>query len=323
MINKVNSYSPPLFLRNGHLQSIYPSLFRKLDAGFYQRERIETPDDDFLDLDWSKNGHDKLAIISHGLEGNSHRAYVAGMVKALNNTGWDTLAWNYRSCSGEPNRQLRSYHNGVTDDLDTVIHHALNSSSYRSVALIGFSMGGNLTLVYLGQQSDRILHKIKAAVVFSAPCDLKASSEELAKFKNRIYMKRFLKMLHHKIKAKMKVMPDAINDDNFYQIKNFKDFDDRYTAPIHGFKNAEDYWRKCSSKQFIPSIKIPTLIVNAQNDPFLAGGCYPIEESNKNNYVWLEMPAHGGHVGFVEFNRQHIYWSEKRTIQFLNDNVKK
>ncbi len=322
MINNVNSYLPPLFLRNGHLQTVYPSLFRKRDAGFYQRERIETPDDDFLDLDWSRTGRDKLAIISHGLEGNSQRAYVVGMMNALNNSGWDALAWNYRSCSGEPNRQLRSYHNGATDDLSIVIDHALNSFSYRSVALIGFSMGGNLTLVFLGQQSVNIRNEIKAAVVFSVPADLKASSEELAKFKNRIYMKRFLKMLHQKITAKMKLMPDAINDANFHRIKNFKDFDDRYTAPIHGFKNAEDYWQQCSSKQFIPSIKIPTLIVNAQNDPFLADGCYPIEESNKNRHVSLEMPEHGGHVGFVEFNRQNVYWSEKRTLHFLDATLK-
>ena len=322
MINTINSYHPPLLLRNGHLQSIYPSLFRKLDAGFYNRERIETPDDDFLDIDWSVKGNDRLAIISHGLEGNSQRAYVVGMANTLNNNGWDVLAWNYRSCSGEPNRQLRSYHNGATDDLNTVIEHALHPSSYKTVALIGFSMGGNLTLMYLGQQNGNIRTEIKAAVVFSVPCDLKASSGELAKFKNRIYMKRFLKMLHQKIKAKMLLMPDAINDANFHRIKNFKDFDDRYTAPIHGFKDAEDYWRKCSSKQFIRSITIPTLIVNAQNDPFLANGCYPVKKKKKNNLVALEIPEQGGHVGFVEFNQQNLYWSEKRALHFLDEKLR-
>ncbi|MBD3290059.1 alpha/beta fold hydrolase [candidate division KSB1 bacterium] len=314
-----NSYHPPLLLRNGHLQSIYPSLFRKLDAGFYRRQRIETPDEDFLDLDWSRRGNERLAIISHGLEGNSHRAYVVGMAKALNTNGWDVLAWNYRSCSGEPNRLLRSYHNGVTDDLHLVIEHALNSYSYPMIALIGFSMGGNLTLLYLGQQAAAVRSALKAAAVFSVPCDLKSSSAELAKFKNRIYMKRFLNMLHQKIKAKMELMPDDINDDDFHHIKNFKDFDDRYTAPIHGFKNAEDYWRKCSSRQFIPSIKIPTLIISAQNDPFLGAECFPTEEAARNDNIRLEIPAHGGHVGFVEFNRQKLYWSEKRAVQFIEE----
>ena len=316
---QTQTYKPPFLLKNGHLQSIYPSFSRKLDTSFYERERITTPDDDFLDLDWSCIGSKQLAIISHGLEGNSFRPYVVGMVNAINKHGWDALAWNFRSCSQETNRKLRFYHNGTTDDLEFIINHATNTGRYESIALIGFSMGGNLSLVYLGQKGANINQIIKKAVVFSVPCDLEGSSIKLAKLINKIYMKRFLNMLHKKIKAKQEIFPHKISDSDYNKIKNFKDFDDRYTAPIHGFKNAEDYWHKCSSKQFIPQIKIPTLIVNAANDPFLSESCYPIEEAAANQNILLEIPPSGGHVGFIEFNKEKMYWSERRAVQFLNE----
>jgi uncharacterized protein len=316
LINRSN-YRAPLFLQNGHVQSIYPTLFRKFDTSFYERERIFTPDDDFLDIDWSRVGSNKLAIISHGLEGSSHRSYVVGMVKMLNRNGWDVLAWNYRSCSGEMNRRLRFYNSGTIDDLECVIQHAVKTESYKEIVLTGFSMGGNLSLLYLGSKGSRVDSIIGRAVVFSVPCDLKASTQELAKFKNKIYMGRFLKTLHQKIRAKMKLMPGQINDVDYHLIKNFKDYDDRYTAPLHGFNNAEDYWDKCSSNRFIPEIKIPTLIVNARNDPFIADGCYPVRETSYSKCVYLEMPASGGHVGFMQFKKDKSYWSEERAIEFL------
>ncbi len=311
-----NPYIPPFLFGNGHVQTIFPVLFRKVASVMYDRERISTHDNDFLDLDWSVKGYDRLAVISHGLEGNTHRAYVKGMVKAVNDGGWDAMAWNYRSCSGEPNRQLRSYHNGVTDDLSRVIEHAKQKRPYKEIALIGFSLGGNLTLLHLGRESPDPL--VKKAVVFSVPCDLKKSAKVLAKPVNRLYMKRFLVMLHQKIKAKMKLMPGLIDDKGYETIKDFKTFDDRYTAPIHGFKNAEDYWEKCSSKPYLPHIKIPTLIINAKNDPFLPEACFPIKEARENKNLTLVMPESGGHVGFVSFNRQNLYWSEKQAIDFLN-----
>jgi predicted alpha/beta-fold hydrolase len=313
-----SQYRVPFLFRNGHVQTVYPSLMRKLDDGFYTRERINTPDDDFLDIDWARIGSNKIAIISHGLEGNSHRPYVVGMASMLNRQGWDALAWNYRGCSGEINRRLRMYHNGSTDDLNIVIGHALEQETYQRVALIGFSLGGNLSLVYLGQHGHGLDTRIQKAVVFSVPCNLRAGAQVLARRRNWPYMQQFLISLHKKIKAKMKIMPAAINDHDFYRIKNFKDFDDRYTAPIHGFKDAEDYWTRCSSAQFIPEITIPTLIVNALDDPFLADGCYPVHEAAQSRYVYLEMPSFGGHVGFVQFNQDKSYWSERRAMEFLN-----
>ncbi len=310
------NYKPPFLLKNAHIQTIFPSIFRKLPSVCYKRERIETPDNDFIDLDWAAIQSKKLVIISHGLEGNSNRKYVKGMVNALNKNGWDALVYNFRGCSGEANKLLKSYHSGYTDDLALAIEHAKKKGIYDAIALMGFSIGGNITLVYLGR--DKVDPIVKTAAVLSVPCDLKGSAEYLAKLQNKLYMKRFLMMFHEKIKDKIKTMPGQIEDKDFNKIKNFKEFDDRYTAPIHGFKDALDYWEKCSSRQFIHNIKIPTLIINAKNDPFLSDACYPVKESKNNKNITLEMPDSGGHVGFITFNKENIYWSEQKIVNFIS-----
>ncbi len=312
-----SSYRPPFLFGNGHLQTLYPNFARTLSPDIYRRERITTPDDDFLDLDWARVGSDRLAILSHGLEGSSHRHYMIGMARTLNHHGWDALAWNYRGCSGEMNRKLRMYHNGSIDDLDAVIAHALSGDNYKMVALVGFSLGGNLTLMYLGSKGGSLDRRVRKAVTLSVPCDVAAGARQLARFKNRIYMRQFLVSLHEKIRQKMQLIPDAITDEGFERIRNFKDFDDRYTAPIHGFKDAEDYWYQCSSSRFLSGVTVPTLIVNALDDPFLADGCYPISQAESSRHVHLEMPRSGGHVGFVQFNPDGSYWSENRAVEFL------
>jgi predicted alpha/beta-fold hydrolase len=312
-----SSYNAPFLLRNGDLQTIYPAVMRKLSHTLYKRERIYTPDDDFLDLDWLRISSRKLVILSHGLEGSTYRPYIVGMATLMNRHGWDALAWNYRGCSGESNLRLRMYHNGSIDDLDCVVRHALGTGMYDAVALVGFSLGGNLTLMYLGGMADTLDTRIRGSVAFSVPCDLKAGATRLASTKNWLYMQQFLVSLHEKIKRKMKLMPGAIDDDGFDRIRDFKGFDDRYTAPIHGFKNAEDYWEQCSSARFLSAIRVPTLIVNAFDDPFLASECYPIEQAKESPYVHLEIPLNGGHVGFVQFNEDGTYWSENRAVEFL------
>ncbi len=312
-----SSYASPWLLANGHVQTLLPSLFRKVGGVAYQRERIATPDGDFLDLDWAVNGARRLAVIAHGLEGDSQRAYARGMVKALSRNRWDVVVWNARGCSGEPNRVLRFTHSGATEDLQTVISHVTDCRDYEEVALIGFSLGGNLTLKYLGERGRELDPRIKKAVAFSVPCDLQSSSLQLAGLANQLYMRRFLLSLRKKIRAKMKTMPGKIDDRDYGQLRTFKDFDDRYTAPIHGFSDAEDYWRKCSCRPVLKNISIPTLLINARNDPFLAEPCYPVSEAGANPNLHLEMPASGGHVGFITFNHQGEYWSESRAISFL------
>ena len=314
-----SSYVPPFGFSNGHIQSLFPTLFRAVRGVVYERERMWTPDDDFLDLDWSRVGGERLVIITHGLEGNSERWYVLGVVRAVNRCGWDGLAWNMRGCSGEPNRKLRSYHSGASEDLGAVIEHVIDRQSYRSIALVGFSLGGNMTLKYLGEQGENLDPSIIMTATCSVPCDLASGAEQMAKYSNRIYMRRFTRMLHEKIRAKMRIMPDMISDEGYHQIKTFKEFDNRYTAPIHGFRDAEDYYRQASSKQYLQAITIPSLLVNAQNDPFLAEACYPIAEAEANPNFFLEMPESGGHVGFISFNKKGEYWFESRAVSFFKE----
>jgi hypothetical protein len=314
-----STYLAPPFFSNGHIQTVFPALFRKVTGVHYQRERIITPDDDFLDLDWAKVGSHRMAILSHGLEGSTERNYIRGMIKALHKRGWDALAWNYRGCSGEPNKKLYSYHSGATEDLHTIISHVMAQNTYSEMVLIGFSLGGNITLKYLGERGHQVNSLIKKAVAFSVPCDLRSSAMIMAQPSRRIYMKSFLRTLRKKIQIKMQMMPGQICDDGYRRIKTFKQFDDRYTAPIHGFKDAEDYWEKASSKQFLRHIRIPTLLVNAKDDPFLAGPCFPIEEAEANPNFFLEIPESGGHLGFITFNNDGEYWPESRAMSFMND----
>lgn len=284
----------------------------------YRRERIETTDGDSLSLDWARNGSQRLVILAHGLEGDSRRHYIQGMVHALIRRNWDAVAWNARGCGGESNRVLRFTHSGATEDLDTVISHVVSSAGCTRIALIGFSLGGNLILKYLGERGCAVDPRIVAAVAFSVPCDLQASSIQLGRASNQIYMRHFLASLHQKIQTLMKLMPGKIDDVGYKQIRTFKQFDDRYTAPIHAFKDAEDYWRKSSCKPFLPQIHVPTLLVNARNDPFLADACFPVEEAKANSNLHLEMPMSGGHVGFMDFNSGKEYWSERRAAEFLH-----
>jgi predicted alpha/beta-fold hydrolase len=299
------------------MQTVVPTLFRKVEGVRYQRERMTTPDDDFLDLDWSRVGSRRVAILSHGLEGNTERAYIRGMVKALNRRGWDALAWNFRGCSGTPNRRLQSYHSGATGDLQLVIDRALQDK-YTDIALIGFSLGGNMNLKYMGENGSRIHPAIKKAISFSVPCDLKSGAEKMALPSNKIYMIRFFRMLREKMKLKSEMFPGAINVDGIDRISDFKEFDGRYTAPIHGFRDAEDYWQKASCKQFLTRIAVPSLLVNAKNDPFLDAPCYPMEEAEANPNFFLEIPESGGHASFVTRSGDGEYWSESRALEFLN-----
>lgn len=310
-----SAYRAPLGLRGGHFSTIYPTLFRRIGTPAIKRERLELPDGDFLDLDWSPRRNNRLAIIGHGLEGESSAKYIRGMSLALQKRGWDTLAWNCRGCSGESNRLLRSYHSGVSDDLGSVVDHAL-TKEYRSLALIGFSLGGNIVLKYLGEQGSLVPPEVKAAVAFSVPCDLTSSSLRLGDHDNRIYMSRFMDGLKDKVIQKNEVFPGKLDLAGIKKVKTFAEFDDRFTAPLNGFTDARDYWTRASSKPHLSAITIPALMVQALNDPFLPEPCFPREIAEKSRYLSLETPPHGGHVGFV--SRGQEYWSETRSAEFLN-----
>lgn len=316
-----STYKAPKWLFNRHLETMYPYFFRKVAGVHYDRERIDTPDGDFLDLDWSLVGSNNLVIVCHGLEGDTGRPYVKGMVKAANLAGFDALAWNYRGCSGEPNRLLRGYHSGATDDLDWVVTHALSSNRYRSISLVGYSLGGNLILKYAGENPANLSGKLKSVVAFSAPVNLASSCHAIMQGFNRVYENRFLVSLLAKMKLKAEQLPGAIDTQLFTKVKRLVDFDNFFTAPIHGFKDARDYYTQCSSKQFLPAITVPTLIVNALNDTFLGEECYPIAIAQKHPLLYLEMPDNGGHVAFNTFEKDGLLWSENRAIDFLRESL--
>lgn len=309
-------YRRPGGFWSGHLETIYPALFRKV-SGIRgpERKRIETPDGDFLDLDWWTEGSKRLLILQHGLEGSSDRAYILGMAKHFLGNGFDVLAWNFRGCSGEMNRTARYYHSGATDDLDLVVNVA--AAQYQDITLLGFSLGGNLTLKYLGEAARD--EKIKRAVAISTPLDLDAGSDNLMKLKNRLYERRFLNNLRKKIIEKADAMPNKIDRSLLKKVKTLRDFDEYYTAPLHGFKNAADYYARCSSKFFLKGIQVPTLILNALNDPLLTGESLDPQVVNGLKNIYFETTDHGGHVGFVEKSKAGVYWSEKRALKFCLD----
>jgi len=316
-----STYRPPWGFASGHGQSIWPAVWRRVPPVDWVRRRISTPDDDFLDLDFLPPQTHRVVVLSHGLEGHTNQPYIRGMAHAFRRAGWDVVAWNCRGCSGEPNRQLRFYHSGSSDDLGTVVEHVLDQAQWSQVALVGFSLGGNQTLKYLGEQRDAVDPRLVGAVAFSVPCDLAASSVRLGEWQNRIYMARFMKTLRQKVIIKERMFPGQLELTELPQMKTFQQFDDRYTAPLHGFVDAMDYWQQCGSGRLLDQIRVPTLMVNAANDPFLAGECFPRATAAASDSFHLEIPAHGGHVGFV--TRSAEYWSESRAVTFLETQLPK
>lgn len=306
----------PKWLFNGHLETVIPSIFRKIGGVDYTRERIDTPDQDFLDLDWSCVGSDSLVVISHGLEGSSDRHYAKALVKLFNQQGIDALAWNNRSCSGEMNRGPILYHHGATYDLDSVIQHVAKQAIYTSIYLVGISMGGAQTLKYLGEKGFVLNSKIKKAAVYSTPCNLPDSAATLRWKKNAFYKNRFLEKLKAKMRIKGQQYPNLVDLEFLEQVKDFDTFDTHFTAKLHGFKDANDFYQGVSADQHMSNIQIPTLIINALNDPLLYDRCFPVTIAEKSKHIFLEMPKRGGHTGF-QVKGQEFTWAEMRFLDFI------
>ena len=308
-------FRPPLFLCNGHLQTILRVLLPRNFGITYERERFELDDGDFLDLNWVRSGSDRLAILLHGLEGSSEDGFACGAAALLRSAGWDVLAWNFRSCGCEMNRLARFYHSGDTGDLDVLIE--LVAPAYARVALVAVSLGGNVALKYLG---ERIPHpSVIAAVAISVPVDLRASAFALDhRWSNRIYLNRFIKSLVAKVEKKAISFPDRFDLRGIRSVRTFRQFDDRYTAPIHGFRDAADYWKQSSSLQYLRRINVPTLLLNARDDPFLTRESFPYSDAGQNVNLFFETPKSGGHVGFIDFSNGFKRWCEWRAVEFLS-----
>jgi len=304
-------FRAPFFIANAHLQTLWRGVPGVDLARSFEVQTLELADGDFLSLGWRRCGAGRIAVLCHGLEGSMDAGYIRTASRALVGAGWDALAWNLRGCGSVPNRLLPAYHSGKTDDLAAVIQHV--APLYREVALVGFSLGGNLVLKYLGEAAPH--PRISAAVAISAPVDLRSTACALdSKLANRIYLKRFLRTLNAKMQEKRARFSRAVPN---VKARSLREFDEIYTAPFHGFSGAEDYWAKSSGRPFLGRISVRSLLLNAGDDPFLAGESFPWGEARTSLHFSLEVPAHGGHLGFVEWKGGFQRWWAGRMVEFL------
>lgn len=315
-----SEYKPPFLFRQTDFSTIYSGKVRKVLGVVQVRQRLELPDGDFLDMDWSYSEQktNRCIIILHGLEGSAQRPYVLGTAKLFNQNGFDVCAMNFRGCSGEDNRLFSSYHSGKSTDLEEVVQKVIQLC-YTEIVIKGFSMGGNISLLYAGKHL--VPKEVKAIVAVSTPCDLKGASEKLHKKRNWIYAQRFLVTLKQKAKMKSIKFPNELAISEVDLVKTLKDFDDLYTSQSNGFVDADDYYQKCSSLFVLHQIKTPTLLLNAQNDSFLSQKCFPNEIAEKMPHFYLEIPKYGGHVAF--YDKKNLYYNETRALQFCMEMINK
>lgn len=318
-----SSYSPPLWLRNGHVNTLWPALFRKIEPLPAERVRLEMPDGDFVDVDILRSSMrrgsaggkaDKVAILSHGLEGNTRRAYMQGMARALLAAGWDVVGRNMRGCSGELARFPNKYYMGETGDLHDIALYCM-AQGWKTVVMGGFSMGGAQTLKYLGEDPGKVPPAVKAGFGISVPCDLVGASRRLSSPQCAIYMKYFMRTMLPRMRAMAAKHKNFPSLEGLEHIRTFNEFDARFTAPINGFSSALDYWTRCACLPHVENIAVPTLLVNAGDDPFLTPSCTPHEQARRSQHLFLEAPRHGGHVGFAGGGPR--YWTESRVVDFL------
>ncbi len=317
-VKKSSTYKAGGLFRNGHFNSMYTYLSRKVTPVPFTRERVTTPDDDFIDVDLYVQHSRKAIFLFHGLEGSTSSQYIQGTSHTFYDHGYDVIAMNYRGCSGEDNHHLRSYHSGNTPDVNLIINKYIGN--YDEVALVGFSLGGNKILKYSSDGIYDISLKVKAVCAVSAPVDLHACSLKICTWQNYFYQRKFLSTLLAKAKTKAQKFPNDIDLAIFDKIKNLYDFDEYFTAPVHGFKNAADYYARCNSLQFLKNITIPTLLLNAQDDPFLSKSCFPYNIADQNPSFFLEAPKYGGHCGFYTKGKSY-YWDELEILSFVENYI--
>ena len=305
---------PPYIFKNPHISTIYINKLRKTSPPDSGRERIELADGDFLDIDFMMNSTAKAVVLCHGLEGNSVRNYNNTAAAYFDSKDFSVFAWNNRSCSGEMNRLPKLYHHAAINDLDSVVKF-VTAKGFQEIYLLGFSMGGVQILNYFGKKE--INSVVKAAVAVSAPIYLKTTAEILKNGFNKIYLKNFLISISKKLNLKAKQFPELLDWEKLKTVKSFDEIDEYFTAPLHGFENKEDYYRKASPGFVLENIETPVLILNALNDPFLGDDSYPTKLVAENKTVSLETPKFGGHCAFPLKNSIFNY-SEVRAYEFFN-----
>ncbi|NVJ88373.1 MAG: alpha/beta fold hydrolase [Flavobacteriaceae bacterium] len=313
-----SNFKPTVPFRNGHFNTVYRPLFMK-DTIVYNRKRITTWDKDFIDLDFSTVNSNTLVVLIHGLEGSSQSKYIISHANHFNNIGLDTVCFNLRGCSGEDNLLLSTYHSGKTEDVEFVINYLLEHYNYQNIVIVGFSLGGNLTLKYLGEQGNNLSSTVKGGIAVSVPIHIESAEKELDKLKNKFYMEMFFKTMKSKVLEKSMKFPEFnLDKKKLYKATKFKHLEKLYTCPVFGFDSPLDYWTKASSKPHLPQIKAPTLLINAKDDSFLSRECYPYEEAKKSDYFFFEETKFGGHCGFMtSFKPEDNTWLEHRISRFM------
>ncbi len=319
-------FRPARWLPGPHLQTLWGSLWRRLPPITRPRERLWLEDGDFLDLDWyhADDTRAPLVLIAHGLTGSSGSHYVLGLQFALAARGWASVGLNWRGCSGEPNRLPRGYHSGVSEDLAAVVRHLQTSRPEAPLFGVGFSLGGNVLLKYLGERGAD--SGLRAAAAVSVPFRLDLCADRIGIGFSRIYQRHFIRELARYVRDKQALF-DRERHPEQHQIlarlgppeglKTFWDFDDRYTAPLHGFRDARDYYRQASSRYYLGGIRIPTLLIQAEDDPFIGTDALPARAELAPDTLFERLP-HGGHVGFVGGSfRAPDYYLERRIPDWL------
>ena len=303
------------WLPTPHLQTIWPALFRRKPDIQVNRERVELPDSDFIDLDWYGNPSDPLVLINHGLEGSIHSHYALPLMDALHKAGFASVFMHFRNCSEEPNRLPRAYHSGETGDVQAIIQHILETHQREVFAAVGFSLGGNALLKWLGESGKT--NPLKCAAAVSVPFLLAESARKLNSGFSHLYEWHLLRALKQSYRTKFSAINSPLNV-NLEQLNSFREFDDAVTAPLHGFHGVDDYYRKSSCRQYLQNIQIPTCLIHSQDDPFMYPDSIP-KKDEISKHVEMQITSHGGHVGFVSgnFPWKAKYLHEQTILNFL------
>lgn len=312
---KVVSFKPAWWLRSPHLQTLWPVFFKKRHKLNLREEQVELDDGDFIDLCWSKKPANKSVLILHGLEGSINSHYINGIIYQLENAGYQPVLMHFRGCSGRVNRLPRAYHSGETSDLAFIIDYIKKVTGCYPYAAVGYSLGGNVLLKWLGETGGN--NPLQKAVAVSVPFRLHDAAKRLEKGVSKIYREHLLVSLRKTYTEKFKMMKSPLQVD-VGQLKSFWDYDDKVTAPLHGFSGAQEYYDKCSSRQFLKKIKVSCRIIHALDDPFMFRSTVPRREELNSNIDFL-LTQNGGHVGFVSNNEKNGSgsWCEQKIIEFL------
>ncbi len=317
-------FKPAWWCRTAHAQTIWASTLRIVPKVPFQRQRWETPDGDFLDVDHVPAvSAAPVVLVLHGLESSSQSKQVQGLLQCAHREGWRGLGINFRSCSGSPNRLRRSYHGGDTADLNWIIEQTV-ARHQASVCCVGLSLGANVLLKYLGEAGDQAPAQFKAAVALSAPFDLAASAGTFEQgFFNRLYMRRLIRSLKRKMLMKLKQYPDLIIRKQLEAVQTIREFDEWVTAPMHGFANAEEYWQASSCRRFLALIRRPTLLISAMDDPLIPFDPSLQQEVERNRCLTALFSSAGGHTGFVSSGRlgRPVYWAEQQAVAFFKEHL--